>query len=55
MINMTYNPITGVRYTFDKGQPKSQETVIKNNPIDAQKEIEQTRAKQLHRNNTKQK
>ena len=54
---MSYDPILGVRYTFDKEQPTLQQTTNVKNTKAAQikKELEQVRVKQALRNNTKQK
>ena len=57
MINMTYDPVLGVRYTFDKEQPVSQQATSTNNTNTSKtlKDIERMRVKQILRNNTKHK
>ncbi len=57
MINMTYDPVLGVHYTFDEEQPVSQQATNTNNTNTSKtlKDIERMRVKQILRNNTKQK
>ncbi len=57
MINMIYDVVLGVRYTFDDGQPLSDTptNAINTSATKAKTDFKQVRAKQILRNNIKQK